>query len=383
MDAFHADNMDKLVRERGRACISIYLPTHKTGRETMQDTVRLKNLLNLTEQRLIQRGFRPSDARDMLEPARGLIGEGAFWVERDEGLCVFLSESVFRYFRLPFVFGERVYIDSCFNIRPLLPVAVGEMPFNLLCVSQKRIRLYRGTRYRIDEIPLPTMPHGVSEALMLEATALHLQFRSQRGGQSSPGTYHGQEPDFDNRKNYLSDYLHTVNRALHGTPANSHLPVVFAGVEYLYHLYRQLHSTLNVMGAPITGNPDLLSTDELQKRALEIVTPYYLRAQHDLLQTAGGLLERRSPRASTDMKAILPGAFHGRVDKLLVTVDAEMWGTFDTLTGTTRLSGNGPPPNRELINLAVIFTFEHAGNVFPAAAGALPREEPIVAVFRY
>jgi hypothetical protein len=319
----------------------------------------------------------------MLEAPRALLDKGAFWAGRGEGLCVFLSESVFRYFRLPFVFGERVYIDNCFNIRPLLPVAVGEMPFNLLCVSQKGIRVYRGTRYRIDEVPLPAMPHGVSEALMLEETALHLQFRAQRGGQASPGTYHGQEPDLDNRKNYLSDYLHTVNRSLHGTTANSHLPVVFAGVEYLYHLYRQLHTTVNLMGTSITGNPDLFSTDELQKRALEIVTPYYLQAQHDLLQTAGGLLDRRSPRASIDVKTILPGAFHGRVAKLLVTVDAEVWGTFDTLTGTTRIAHGKKPHNRELLNLAVIFTFEHAGNVFPAAAGALPREGPVVAVFRY
>jgi len=42
---FSRSDLEEFVKFEGQPAISIYLPTHLAGREVLQDTIRLKNLL--------------------------------------------------------------------------------------------------------------------------------------------------------------------------------------------------------------------------------------------------------------------------------------------------------------------------------------------------
>ena len=48
MDIFTRENLTNLSGDMGSPCVSIYMPTHRVGREMQQDPIRLKNLLSET-----------------------------------------------------------------------------------------------------------------------------------------------------------------------------------------------------------------------------------------------------------------------------------------------------------------------------------------------
>jgi hypothetical protein len=56
------------MRKEQQWCVSIYMPTHRTGVETQQDPIRLKNLLGKAEKELSDRGMGRRDVQKMLEP---------------------------------------------------------------------------------------------------------------------------------------------------------------------------------------------------------------------------------------------------------------------------------------------------------------------------
>jgi len=48
-------------------CVSLYMPTHRAGRETEQDPIRYKNLLREAEERLMANGLRSPEVQEMLK----------------------------------------------------------------------------------------------------------------------------------------------------------------------------------------------------------------------------------------------------------------------------------------------------------------------------
>src|SRR5256885_3683508 len=96
------------------------MPRHIGSRDTRQDPARLKNLLNIAENRLAETGVRPADAKRLLAPARALIADEAFWREQSHGLARFVSQGGMRAFNLPLEPGEHVCAGERFHLFPLL-----------------------------------------------------------------------------------------------------------------------------------------------------------------------------------------------------------------------------------------------------------------------
>src|SRR3546814_1187328 len=65
------------------------MPTHVAGRETVQDPVRLKNMLAEAERRLVDDGgMRRPDAAEILKPGHLLVDDPDFWRHQSTGLAV-------------------------------------------------------------------------------------------------------------------------------------------------------------------------------------------------------------------------------------------------------------------------------------------------------
>ena len=58
--------------------VSIFLPTHTLGRETLQDPVRLKNLVTVAEEISIVDGGPVAEVEAMLAPAMALVKDYDF-----------------------------------------------------------------------------------------------------------------------------------------------------------------------------------------------------------------------------------------------------------------------------------------------------------------
>jgi Bacterial archaeo-eukaryotic release factor family 6 len=190
------------------------MPTHPAGPEVRQDPIRFKNLVKEAETRLIDAGLEEKDAIALLEKSHELDTQ-EFWEHKGEqGLAIFISENIFRYYPLPIDFQELVVVTDRFHIKPLLPILNGNGCFYILALSQQDVRFFEGTRYSVNEVEVENLPKSLDEALQRDDTAKEGQFRiaTSKGGTSNtfqqPGTFHGQgSPDRDRALYSLPIYI--------------------------------------------------------------------------------------------------------------------------------------------------------------------------------
>jgi ribosomal protein L35 len=88
----------------------------RTGRGEQSGKIRLKNLLEGAEERLIASGLRAPETRGLLGPGRKLLDDGMFWQCQSDGLAMFLPAEVFRFYRIPFDFEELVVVADRFHM---------------------------------------------------------------------------------------------------------------------------------------------------------------------------------------------------------------------------------------------------------------------------
>ncbi|HDQ74019.1 MAG TPA: hypothetical protein ENN19_18270, partial [Chloroflexi bacterium] len=162
MDAITMTELKTLLAGYSGWHVSLFMPTHRAGRELEQDPIRLKNLLREAEQRLQDKALqdkalqgkglqgkdlRSPDVREMLKPAQRLLQEPGFWRNQSDGLAVFFTPETFHYYRLPLPFEELMVISNRFHLKPLLPFFASDGHFYILALSQNQIRLLEGTRH--------------------------------------------------------------------------------------------------------------------------------------------------------------------------------------------------------------------------------------------
>ncbi|WP_442936566.1 baeRF6 domain-containing protein [Nostoc sp.] len=186
------------------------MPTHPAGPEVRQDPIRFKNLIKEAETRLIDAGLEQKDAIALLEKSHEIDSQ-EFWEQMGQGLAIFISENIFRYYTLPIDFQELVVVTDRFHIKPLLPILNGNGRFYIMALSQQDVRFFEGTRYSVNEVEVENLPRSLDEALQRDDTAKESQFRigTSKGGStnafSQPGTFYGQgSPDRDKRCNWLA-----------------------------------------------------------------------------------------------------------------------------------------------------------------------------------
>jgi len=369
-------------------CVSIYMPTHRVGAGIQQDPIRLKNLLGEAEEALTLSGLRTPEAQELLEPAEKLLQDGLFWQRQSDGLALFLSPEAFRSYCLPFDFDELVVVTDRFHVKPLLPLLSGGGQFYVLALSQNEVRLLQGTRYSVSEVDLEGMPESLAEALRYEDPEKRLQFhtstRTPGGKGERPAIFHGHGvASADDPKDYILRYFHRVDEGLRDLLHDETAPLVLAGVDYLFPIYREANTYPHLVDEGIEGNPEELSAEELHEQAWAIVQPLFLAAQKEAAAQYRQLAGAGGEQASNKLKEVVPAAYHGRVETLFVAVGLQQWGTFDPATNTVQLHQEVKPGDEDLLDFAAVHTLLNGGTVYAVELEKVPDETPLAAVFRY
>jgi len=371
----------RLLIEKGRApSLSIYMPTHKAGAEVQQNAIRLKNLLREAEERLVSGGRRAAEAEKFLEPVQALVKNNPFWRQQSSGLALFLCPDFFRSYRLPVEFQPSVVLAERFNVKPLLPLFNTEGRFYVLALSQKDVRLLVCSRYGVKETRPEGMPRNIDEVLKVDAVGKRLRSRSSSSGGTGPRGSTAWTDEVYTKENVLR-YLQQIDKTLRSVLKDERDPLIVAGVEYVFSLYRDVNTHPSLVETAIIGNPDQASAEELHAQALPIVEPWFLREQEEARvryrQSLGTGL------ASNNLEEIVPAAHHGRVGYLFVEVGKEKWGTFNPETGKTVLHNGGKQGDEDLIDFAAVQTLGSGGKVYAVHRDRMPDREPVAALFRY
>jgi hypothetical protein len=373
-----------LIDERAKKCVSVYLPTHRSGSEIQQDPIRFKNLLKQAEERLANGEMRRPEAQAILQPAQRLLDDGVFWRHQSDGLAVFASPDTFRCYRLPYSFSELVVVTERFHVKPLLTLLSGDGRFYILAISQKQVRLLLGTRHSVFEVNVENLPKSLADALGVEEREKQLQFHTAVPGSSPIFHGHGGGTDETVHKKDLLRYFKQIDKALKDFVAVERTPLVLAAVDYLHPIYREANTAVELIDEGIVGNPDGLSRTELHDRAWTLLEPYFAKAQE---RAAARFLDLAgTDKASGDLGEIVPAAHHGRVESLFVAVGVQQWGRYDSATGTVETHESHESGDQDLLDLAAVETLAHAGDVYAVGPDKVPGSEtasPVAAVFRY
>ncbi len=79
----------------------------------------------------------------------------------------------------------------------------------------------------------------------------------------------------------------------------------------------------------------------------------------------------------------MPGAYHGRVECLLVAVGRQQWGDYDPGADQVDLQAEAQPGSFDLLDLAATQTLLHGGAVYAVEPSEVPDAALLAAVFRY
>jgi Bacterial archaeo-eukaryotic release factor family 3 len=359
------EELQYLFQKRGRFCVSIFLPTHRVGREIEEDRIQLKNLLRDVEGRLTAAGLRRTEVKELLAPAQQLVRRAQFWRYQSEGLALFLAPGYFRYFRLPRKLQAFVTVGDRFDITPLLPLWTSEGPFHLLALSRNRVRLFGGTRYAIAELDVGGIPRSLHEAL-------------EHGVNESQRQQHTERPGLPEDELL---YFRQIDKALHDSLKDQRVPLVLAGVEDTLGLYRQVNTYAGLLDEGVAGNPDKLTGDELHAKARKIVQAYYDQARNRAILQYKECAD--ATKTSKELQEILPAAYQGRVYFLFVATQVQKWGNFDPEQSVLCVHESREIGDQDLLNLAVVQTILHGGSVYALDSSDMPDGSSIAALFRY
>jgi Bacterial archaeo-eukaryotic release factor family 6 len=390
MQLISREEIKTLIEQPKGNCVSIYMPTHPAGPEVRQNPIRFKNLIREAQTRLIDAGLEQEDAIALLEKSQE-IDTQEFWDQiGEQGLAIFISDNIFRYYPLPIDFQELVVVTDRFHIKPLLPILNGNGRFYILALSQQDVRFFEGTRYSVKEVEVENLPKGLDEALQRDDTAKEGQFRiaTSKGGTSNsfsqPGTFHGQgSPDRDKHQEDILQFFKIVDRALHDKLKLQKAPLVLAGVEYLLPLYRQANTYQHLMDEAITGNPEILSAQELHDQAWQIVEADFQKSQQAVLEQFHELFGGDTGKASNNLQEVVSAAYYQRVDSLLVAVGQQQWGLFDPTSETVYLHPEKETGDEDLLDFVAAHTLLNGGTVYALPFEEIPYSTAVAAIYRY
>ncbi len=373
-------------------CVSLYLPTHRKGQETRQDPVRLKGLIEAAEDQLVNRGMRAPEARQLLTPPRRLLDDGLFWSHQADGLAIFLTPFRADIFRLPQTFEVLTLVGERFHLTPLFALLAENASFHILALSPKRVRLLHGERDTVESVEVAGLPSFEELLEHLETTRslkFHMRTPAVEGAAGS-GTgprrfapFHGQGvgPEGPQWKTRLLEYCQLIDNALRPYWSDSRNPLVLAAESSLVPIFRRANSYAHLLDDYISGSPDNLSDKELHEAAWSIMSRRVAAQQADVLAGFGQAAAQAC--ASTDPAEILPAAWDGRVETLLVAERRHCWGRFVPETRQTEMHDDPQAGDEDLINVAALNAYQKGSRIYTFDPEAMAELAPLAAVYRY
>jgi hypothetical protein len=272
--------------------ISLYMPTHRHGSETLSDAGRFKTLLKSLHKEIEERKIDAETEHSLIDRITSLVSQSDFWQHRSEGLAILADADSCLHFDLPYSVIEEWHIGNQFRLRQIIPFLTDNHSFYLLALSKNSVRLFEGSRYSFAPILPPDLPNSIDEALQHEDPERQLQMKSVGGGHLS---FHGHGAGDEIDKEALERFLRVVDRSV-ANALNGHTePLVLAAVPYFLPIYESITSYPNLFGHMIEGSPERSSANDLHDAAWKLLEPHFdivrskeLKRLHDL--TGTGLL---------------------------------------------------------------------------------------------
>lgn len=358
-----SEDLERFSTRRNSLSASIYIPTHRKGVEVQQDPIRLKNAVSEARRQLVEFGMPENDADSLLEPASELAEMDAsndFWQHQSDGLVLLLNAEEAHLFQLPFHVAETVSVSDRFFVKPLIQTSNSNEEFHLIACSRNEVRVFRGCRRGLVQEHFDDLPSGIEDVTSSDQQKGHNRHSFKirpRSSDSSVPHGHAETNEEEDLRQYFRDIKDVIGDHLRAHEG----PVIFAGVKELMPYFQGEFDCCTVLDTPASGNADHLSNDDLLNRSWPIVEQWLnaeKTAHLDRFREASG-----TDYGSTDLSEILPAAFAGRIETLILKSGLRNYGTCDEHGSIMRHNEDASAETYDLFDIAAIKTLSADGKV--------------------
>ncbi|MBW6537633.1 MAG: hypothetical protein K0B11_21670 [Mariniphaga sp.] len=376
--------IQELLAVSQEPCLSLYMPTHRTHPENLQDTILFKNLVRQIKESLMQK-YSASEAKEYLEPLEALVNDNDIWNYTKDGLAVFSAKGIFKVVGLFKSVEELAMVADSFHTKPLWQYLQSLDHFHLLALTLHDIRLFEGNRHSLSEVELTAnTPKTITEALGDELTEKHSTAASYGGvGGESTSMHHGHGGKKEETEKDAERFFRVVANAIYEHYSKpTDWPLVLAALPEHHNLFQKVNKNPLLLSNGIGINPSSVSSDQLAKMAWEIMEPEYklkLETLVDRFEQA-----RANGKGSDDYKEVAVAAVEGRVDTLIVEADRIIPVRITNLvTGNTQKKNMKNPRVDDLLDDMGELVLKMGGQVMVLPTEKMPSETGLAAIFRY
>jgi hypothetical protein len=367
----------ELLAIRSGVHLALTLPTARGGPAAAANPVRLAGLVRAAESELERAGATSAERAELLVPVEACVHDDAFWAAPQDGLALFVAPDFFRVVPLPYPVRERVTAGARFPLRSLLPLAELDRRFYVLALAEHDVRLIEvdgGATRRLSAAGLPVRIERLLGFVREPSLQAH-------GSGRQTVVHHGSGEQSERHKSDLRRFAAAV--AAHAAAAieDPRAQVVLAAVEPLHRTVREHWPDERLLAEAIAGSPDGVADEDLAEKARALVARArearrLQRARHWSELAAGG-------RVTDELQSVLLAAEQGRVERLFLVEDAELWGSFDSLLGQLEAHPEARRGDEDLLERATIATLGFGGEVESVPPESLASSSPLAALLRY
>lgn len=381
---FTRDELDRLLSTSKGLNLSIFLTTGAEDRDLQKGRIQLKNLLKESEAQLVEAGIKKTEVSNFTKDIKALLEDTKFWNYLDKGLAIFATDEDLNFYTLPITFEPLTAVKDHFYIKPLFPVFQSNGQFYVLAISQNDLRLLHCTRDDVTEVELEDVPTSLAEALKYDDPEKQLQFNTRTPGNTGgirSAVFYGQGVGMDDNKVNILRYFQEVNAGLNKYFANDSTPIILAGAEYLFPIYKEANKYGNILNDGIPGNPDEVFNKELQQQGWKLAKSYLKKEEMDMKEKYNELMG--TGKASNDLSDIVASAYNQKVEALFIAKDQQVWGEFDKKTNQLKPCNEKNSDNDDILDFTAFHTFVNGGKVYVMEEEEMPCKSTIASVYRY
>lgn len=379
MSVVKRETIEKLIDKTKNVNVTIFLPTHKTGEEGKQDSIRLKNLISQAKNELLEREWKEQKVEDLFKQVIAKTEENQFWLHQEKGLAIYLNEDYFTFFKIPVSPEESYYIGENFLITPLLELQNHHGTYHILVLSQSETKMFKVTPEATTAVEFESVPTSMEEHLRFHVHEQSIQHHTGSSGNNA--MFHGQGGDKNVEDKELELFLKHIENKVTKYLKKEHGPLVLAGLDKMVAHYRKANKYFNVLEGAIKGNSDNKSTKELTDEAWEIVEDYFQQDVESDIDRFNNL--QGSELISTDLENIVKGAYYGKVDTLFIPIGTKRFGIFDADEDSVETSESFNGAAVDLINYAAISAIRTGSTLYGLPQSEVPKNSSLAAIYRY
>ncbi|WP_114777698.1 baeRF7 domain-containing protein [Botryobacter ruber] len=384
-------DIEKLINVQSNTntlCISIYLPTHRAGKETLNgmDSIAFKNQIRETRELLEKHDLSEAEIAAYLKPAEDLLNDNNFWRHQGEGLAVFITKGFSTYYTLPITMPTMVYVLDHFYFTPILPLLSQNGRYFILWLYREKVCFYEATIDKIRQIDISSIvPETMNKALKFDVKGHDQDFTHSNTTVNGTNIVHGpgaskSDEEYERVREFMLEIDNSMQQILHDATE----PLILAGVDHYCSIYRNISKYKNIVPKNINMNEGQENINLLHEKAVAIMKPLMQQSHSDSLdryQNVAG-----TGVTSENIATVAAEAVHGRVDTLFIAPSNPVWGTYDEKSATAVVHDQYQRGDHDLINLAAIKTISQGGKVFVSDYNGLSEAGEgvsVKALFRY